>query len=226
MRDDGHPNGHSAATAGVCQDHGIHLRELRATHGLGVALAVGLSMVVVGQILVPVTCRHIQEERAEAQWVRQVERHQAAITRRFGAARVESDDRQEYDAFEVLYLDESVALRVLVRADMRPVSPGLLDALSQGEIGSRYEGAGGLVYDDTTGTLRLIRSYPLRDHDLVRRIEDLRELAGYWHERWLDEVRAIHEGRAPRPAEFVWRPGRDPASVLKEIEEFTRTAPR
>jgi len=183
-------------------------------------------MVVVGQILIPVTCRHVQEQQAEARWVRQVERHQAAITRRYGAARVESDDRQEYDAFEVLYLDESVALRVVVRADMRPVSPGLLDALSQGEIGRRYEGAEALVYDDATGTLRLIRSYPLRDHDLVGRIEDLRDLAGYWRERWLDEVRAIHEGRAPRPAEIVWRPGRDPASILREVEEFTRTSLR
>jgi hypothetical protein len=193
----------------------MDLQRIKARHGVGAALAVGLGFVVVGEILVPVACNELQTQQAGQRWEAAVDRHAGAMA---GARRV--GDRLVDGDVEVLFLDDTLAIRALVVPDLRPAPPALVGVFGPGGEARVFEGGADLTYDPDTGRLLLIRLRPIRGTDLPRQVDDARDLARVWREQWLAELRAIVDGAAPWPRRHVYRPGKDPQSQLREIQKF------
>lgn len=199
----------------------MDLQAVKARHGVGVALAVGLSGVILWELALPLTCAHMEEQRHEERWGRWYDRHLETLTRHYGPPPGVGGDRFEYKEFELLLLEDSMAIRMVVIDDMRPVAPELAAALDfHGPDKRKWEAGEDLVYDDRTGRLRLIISKPIATPDVHKAVEDARDLARWWREEWLPQLAEVAAGKRPPPEEHVYRPGKDPASRIREVKAF------
>lgn len=99
-------------------------------------------------------------------------------------------------------------------------SAGLMAALDDYDIGRHYERVGFFSIHD--GWLWLNKHVPLKTESYGSTfwVDDHLELADYWATQWLRQVEEVQAGRAPKPRQYVYRPGRDPESVLARAEAW------
>lgn len=115
--------------------------------------------------------------------------------------------------------DDALVLRVQVV----PRLQGITVAQLQGHpIRTAFETAAA-TFVEADGGLWMMRILPLprlQPSSLKFAVEELAALAEAWRAGWLDEAKAIASGAQQPPATMRFRPGRDPASVLRRTEEM------
>lgn len=139
--------------------------------------------------------------------------------------------------FDIAYVDmvdpcqDFFAIRVpiegLVASPLPPKK--LLPILEDRNIGGKYEsGLGGMfVYDDDLKAYYLsyiVRLTQLGDGGIVREVRERQSLGEAWRKGWFEEVWRIAMGEAQAPKENMYRPGRDPESVLRGVDAFLKDA--
>jgi hypothetical protein len=94
-------------------------------------------------------------------------------------------------------------------------------ALDDRSIGGRYERSGVWIHRHD-GSLWLMKTESLRTLDAVSFfwLDNHLAVAEAWGGGWLGEVREVAAGRAPKPSGYVYRPGRDPETVLEGVQRF------
>ncbi len=113
--------------------------------------------------------------------------------------------------------DDALVLRVQVVPQLHGIT---LAQLQDYAIRTAFE-TSGAVFVEADGGLWMMRLLPLprlQPASLKFAVQDLASVAQAWRSGWLDEAKAIASGAQQRPRTMRFRPGRDPASVLRATE--------
>jgi hypothetical protein len=168
----------------------------------------------------------------------------AAVVERYGPPTRELDDGDTliFDAprgpdaapprFELVLDDESMSdpcyWKVLVIAHVAELGEDgdkIKATLDDFDVRRSYERSGVWIHRHD-GSLWAMKTASLREihPSSFFWIDDHLSVAQAWASEWIGEVRDIAHGRAPVPKETVYRPGRDPQSVIESAKRFLRDA--
>ncbi len=145
----------------------------------------------------------------------------------------------EQSQFDIMYdsmpnaCDSFFSVRVPIAGVVPSPLPTkrMLELLEDHEIGGRYERGmeGFFVYDEDVQTYYLAYVLPvvrLPHGDLQRAIEERRSIGEAWRKGWYEEVWLIGTGEGVAPRDPVYRPGKDPDSLLRGADAFLKDAGR
>jgi len=143
--------------------------------------------------------------------------------------------RVDFEKFDVDYVDMNdpchsfMSVRTLI-SSTPPVPPAqMMRALEDHQIGGRYEkGLGGsFVYDEEKTTFRIVYIVELKTQtpaSFVRTVDEYLNVADSWRNGWFEEVALVVRGEARPPDKPVYRPGKDPESILRGVDAFLKDA--
>jgi len=150
-----------------------------------------------------------------------------------GSDRIVFPEAQFNIAYITMYdpCDSFLGIRVPIEGAAPPPLPPkrLLEVLEDRNIGGKYErGAGGsFMYDDHSKAYYLSYIVLLkqeRAESIVKTIDERRQIGETWRNGWFEEVWRIAMGEAPAPKDPVYRPGKDPESILRGVDAFLKDA--
>jgi hypothetical protein len=157
----------------------------------------------------------------------------ARLEKKFGPGKKQGPGRRvAFEGFDVDYVSMNdpcysfLSLRTVL-ATVAPVQPDhMMRTLEDRAIGGRFErGVGGMfVYEAETTTFRLVNSVQVREAEgkIVWAAEEIKSLGEKWRGEWFEEVALVARGESAPPAKAIYRPGKDPESVLRDVDAFLK----
>jgi hypothetical protein len=158
----------------------------------------------------------------------------SALEKKYGPGKKETQGRRvAFDGFDVDYVSmydpcESFLVLRTTLATTAPIEPKqMMAALEDRAIGGKFErGLGGMfTYEPETTTFRLVHSVKVRtqsEGSIGMAAEEIKSLGEKWRGEWFEEVALVARGEAAPPAKAVYRPGKDPESVLRDVDAFLK----
>ena len=139
------------------------------------------------------------------------------------------------DQFDIDYVsmsnpcDSFFSIRVPIGKSSILPNDQMMNALNDNKIGGRYDKGlrGSFQMDDDSQMFYLAFMMPLDTqqwNNVFGAIDEKQKLGASWRNGWFEEVGRIALGESPAPKEHVWQPGKDPDSVLHEVDRFLKDA--
>jgi hypothetical protein len=143
--------------------------------------------------------------------------------------------RLAFDGFDVDYVSmyDPCYSFLAVRTTLATTSPAppeqMMKALEDRDIGGRYEKGlrGSFAYDADETTFRIVYIVEIKkEHPstIVHTVEEMLSIRDAWRGGWFEEVALVVRGEGKPPPKHVYRPGKDPESVLRGIDAFLKDA--